>query len=307
MGKNKILDTAKKNIKRNKLLSISTIFVSTIVIAISSFFISATIIAQKSVDYYEKKAQVIVFFKKDTSESDILLFRDKIYDPELIEDVKYISQDEALLIYQEDFADNPDLLSTVTADSLPPSLEIRAKSIESLLTVIENINLEKETNAYIDEVMYFKDVVENLKTLSNIIYIGSIVLISALLIIAFSLIRITIGFNINSHSEEIKIMNLVGSSDSFIRLPFIMEGFFYGLIGGLLGASLIIIPWYILIYFTQGTDFTYWINQILTEFNMDFLKSLDPLFILIYYIIHMSIGGLIGIFSSLSAVRKYLK
>ncbi|MHC1716271.1 MAG: cell division protein FtsX [Candidatus Dojkabacteria bacterium] len=112
----KIFITAKKNIKRNTWLSISTIFVSTIVIAISSFFISMAIIGQKGVSYYEKKAQVIVFFKKDAPEADILTFRDKIFNPELIDEIQYISQEDALLIYQEDFSENPDLLSTVTAD-----------------------------------------------------------------------------------------------------------------------------------------------------------------------------------------------
>jgi len=304
---NKIIDTAKKNVKRNRWLSLSTIFVSTIVLTISSFFISVAILGRKAVDYYEQKAQVIIFFKKETSEADILLLRDKLFDPQLVEDIVYVSQEEALKIYQDDFADNPDLISTVTADSLPPSLEIRAKSVDDLFTVLENINTEKQTNPNIDEVMYFKDVVENLRTLSNIINIGAVVLISALLIISFSLIRITIGFNINSHKEEIQIMNLVGSTDSFIKTPFIMEGAFYGMMGGLLAATLIIVPWYIVVMYTQNTDFAYWLNQTLTDFNLDVLKSVNIAFILIYYIIHIVFGGLIGMSSSISAVKKYLQ
>ena len=304
---NKIIETAKKNVKRNRWLSLSTIFVSTIVLTISSFFISAAILGRKAVDYYEQKAQVIIFFKKETTETDILLLRDKLFDPQLVEDITYVSQEEALKIYQDDFADNPDLISTVTADSLPPSLEIRAKSVDNLLTVIENINIEKQTNPNIDEVMYFKDVVENLRTLSNIINIGAVVLISALLIITFSLIRITIGFNINSHKEEIQIMNLVGSTDSFIKTPFIMEGAFYGMMGGLLAATLILVPWYTVIMYTQGTDFAYWLNQTLTDFNLDFLRTVNIAFIPIYYIIHLVFGGLIGMFSSISAVKKYLQ
>jgi cell division transport system permease protein len=307
MTSEKIFSTAKKNIKRNKWLSLSTIFVTTVVIAISSFFISTAIIAQKGVKYYEQKAQVIIFFKRDTKEADILALRDKLFDPELIEDIKYVSQEEALLIYQEDFADNPDLISTVTADSLPPSLEIRAKSIDSLIQVIENINIEKETNAYIDEVMYFKDVVDNLKTLSRIITIGSVVLISILLLITISLIRVTIGFNINAHKDEIEIMHLVGGTDRFIKLPLILEGLFYGLLGGFFGATLLIVPWYILVYYTQDTDFSFWINQLLVDFDLGFLGSLNIPFILIYYLVHLVFGGLLGVVSSFSAVKRYLE
>ena len=307
MPTERIFSTAKKNMKRNKWLSLSTIFVTTVVIAISSFFIAFAIFAQRGVQYYEQKAQVIIFFRRDTAEEEVLKLKEKLFDPDLVESIEYVSQEDALAIYQEDFADNEDLLATVTADSLPPSLEIRAKSVESLIEIIENINIEKETNVYIDDVMYFRDVVDNLRSLSRIIGVGSIVLISLLLIITFSLIRITIGFNINSHKEEIQIMQLVGSTDSFIKLPFILEGFLYGIIGGFLGATLIILPWYATIYYTQNTDFAFWANQLLSDLNLDFLKSLNISFLLIYYLAHMLLGGILGVISSFSAVKRYLE
>lgn len=303
----RILETTSKNVKRNKWLTISTVFVSTVVFTLSSAFISASILSQKAVDYYEQKAQVIVFFKKETPETDILSFRDKIFNPDIVEEIKYVSQEQALEIYKTDFADNPDLISTVTADSLPASIEVRAKSIDSLLTVIDTINTEKQTNPNIDEVMYFKDVVENMRTLSNIVKIASIVLISAMVIITVSLIRVTIGFNIKLHQDEIEIMHLVGSSDQFIKLPFILEGTLYGFLGGILSALLISVPWYILMYYTNGTNFAYWIQQMIVDFKLPFLVKLDALFLLIYFAIHIVSGSLIGFLSSMSAVAKYLK
>lgn len=307
LNASRIFKVTSTNVKRNKWLTISTIFVSAIVFTLTSVFISLSILTQKAVDYYEQKAQVIVFFKKGTSETEILTFRDSIYNAELIEQIEYVSQEQALSIYKEDFADNPDLISTVTADSLPASIEIRAKSIDSLLLVIEDINKAKETNASIDEVMYFRDVVDNMKSLSRFINIGSIVLITAMGIVTISLIRVTIGFNIKVHQEEIEIMHLVGSSDKFIRTPFMLEGTFYGVIGGFISASIILIPWYLIIYYTKGTDFSYWIDQLFIDFNMPFLVRFDPLFILLFVLTHVLIGALIGFLSSYSAVRKYLK
>jgi cell division transport system permease protein len=303
----RILETTEKNIKRNKILSISTIFVIGIVFTLCSFFISLSIIAKKAVTYYEQKAQVIVFFKKDAPEEKIFDFRDAVYDENLVESIEYISQEDALEIYREDFADNPDLIATVTADALPPSLEIRATSIDNLLTVIENINTLRETNAYVDDVMYFKDVVENIKTLSRIINIGSIALISSLGLISFFLIRLTIGLNIKNHGDEIEIMNLVGSTDNFIRYPYILEGGFYGLIGGFVSASLIIIPWYIFIHYLSTTDGYFWISQMIRDFGLDFLLKPTFLFLIIYYFAHILIGILFGALSSFSAVHKYLE
>lgn len=308
MKSNKIIEVTKKNIKRNKFLSLSTVMVTSVVLLISSFFISLGIIAQKGIEHYEKKAQVIVFFKRDTSESDILAMKERLYDKETTESITYISQQEALSIYKEDFADNPDLLATVTADSLPPSLEIKAKSVDSLMDMINRIKKEKETNASIDDVIYFKEVVNNLKRISSIIKVTSIILISALVIIAFLLIRITIGFNINSHSEEIKVMNLVGSPKHYITKPYILEGSLYGALGGFIATSILIIPLYIFLSsLTKDASLSYWLNQTLRDLGLLFIKPVNILFLLIYYLVHIGAGALIGVVSSLSAVKRYLE
>jgi hypothetical protein len=86
-----------------------------------------------------------------------------------------------------------------------------------------------------------------------------------------------------------------------------MEGLFYGLMGGILGATLLIIPWYVTMYYTQNSDFAFWINQLLSDLNLGFLKSFNISFILIYYLVHMFVGGLLGVLSSFSAVIKYLE
>jgi cell division transport system permease protein len=293
--------------KKGRWFTISSIFVTAIVFTISSFFISLAIMSRKAVNYYEQKAQVIIFFDKETPEEEIFAVRDKINNPELIEDIDYVSQEKALEIYKEDFADNPDLISTITADALPPSLEIRAVSIDSLLEVIDNVNQEKSTNVYIDDILYFKDVVDNLRTLSRIINIGGAFLISALLLVTFFLIKITIGLNIKLHQEEIKIMHLVGGTEGFIKTPFIIEGALYGVLGGFIASTLIIVPWYIFVFYSANTDYWYWISQIINDFDLDFLATFNLLFVLIHYLIHVGFGAILGVVSSYSAVNKYLK
>ncbi len=307
MNSTRVFTVTGKNIKRNKWLTVSTILVAAIVFTLTSIFISTSIIISKTVDYYEQRAQVIVFFKKGTEESEIFKFRDQINNPKLVEELLYISQEDALEVYKEDFADNPDLISTVTADSLPPSLEIRANSIDSLLAIIEDINTAKETNPNIDEVMYFKDVVNNIKTLSNIINIGGTALITAMIIVTIALIRVTIGFNIKVHQEEIEIMHLVGSSDKFIRTPFILEGTFYGLTGAFLATLIILIPWYSANIYSSGTEFSTWITEMFKDINLSYVLKPNITFIPIYVFVHLLSGSLIGLFSSLTAVKKYLK
>jgi len=302
----RLVKTTKTNIVRNKWLSLSTIFVISIVFTISSFFISLAILSQRTVHFYEKKAQVIVFFKRETPEAEIFKFETLIDNRERVENIEYISKENALEIYKQDFENDPDLIETITADTLPPSLNIRAKSIEDLEVVIREINKEKETNAYIDEVFYFKDVLDSIKTISEVINYGTIILTISLSVITFSLIMVTIGFNILAHKNEIEIMHLVGSTDNFIKLPFILEGAFYGFVGATVSSSLILLPWYISIHYAIGTDFHYWISQLLNDLNLPFLKSFNIQFTLMFYGLQILIGLLFGSISSYTAVLKYL-
>ncbi|MBI2356920.1 hypothetical protein HYV12_02640 [Candidatus Dojkabacteria bacterium] len=302
----RIFKTTKTNIVRNRWLSLSTIFVIAIVFTISASFIMLAVLSQKTVSFYEKKAQVIVFFKKETPEEVIFKFRDTINDKDIVENIEYISKEMALEIYKQDFENDPDLVDTITADTLPPSLNIRAKSIGDLETIIKSINAEKEKNAYVDEVFYFKDVLDNIKTLSRFISIAAGVLITGLAIISFALIMVTIGFNILSHKNEIEIMHLVGSTDQYIRVPFILEGAFYGLMGGVISSTLILLPWYLAMYYSVGTDFHYWVSQILTDLSLGYLKTFNLQFTSIFTFTQIFLGIFFGSISSYFAVIKYL-
>jgi cell division transport system permease protein len=305
-GFDTIWRTTKNNMFRNKWLSLSTIFVIAIVFTISIFFIATAIIGQKTVKYYETRAQVIVFFKRETPEEEIFKFRDRINDDSLVESIDYISKEEALEIYKEDFENDPDLVETITADTLPPSLGVRAKSIEDLETIIRNINNEKEVNAYVDEVFYFKDVVDSIKTLSKVIGYGAIILITGLSIVTFALIMVTIRFNLLAHKNEIEIMHLVGSTDTFIKVPFLMQGALYGSIGALISTIIILTPWYLAMYSFRNSDFYFWLSQFLTDLSLGFLKSFNILFFLGFVGSVLLVGVIFGVISSYAAVVRHL-
>jgi cell division transport system permease protein len=301
-----ILKSTKRNIKSNKFLSISTVFVITIVFTISTLFVATAIIARQGIKYYEKKAQVMVFFNKETPEEEIFKVRDKINNPEYVEDIEYVSQAKAFERYQEDFKDEQDLIDTISAEVLPPSLGIRAKSIEDLETVIAQINVEKESNPYIDEVWYFEDVLDTMRNLSASINYAVAILIPVLTAIAFTLVIITIGFNVTLHKEEIEIMHLVGSEDSYIKWPFKFEGMFYGVLGAVISSMIVLIPWYIILGYASRSDLNMLIQQPLRDFGLETITYPNILFILAFLGIQIFAGIFIGYVGSAIALRKHL-
>ena len=99
---------------------------------------------------------------------------------------------------------------------------------------------------------------------------------------------IGIGFNIMSHKGEIEIMDLIGSPAKYIKIPFLLEGAYYGVIGAIISASLIIIPWYSIMYVTKGSDFSFWITSMLNELSLNYLITINPLFISLFYLFFIS-------------------
>jgi cell division transport system permease protein len=306
MGLKNTLKATKRNIKRNGFLSVSTVFVIMIIFAISTLFVASAIIAKQGIQFYEKKAQVMVFFNRETSEEEIFNFRDKINNPQYVESIEYVSQEEAFELYKEDFKDDQDLIDTITADVLPPSLGIRANSIESLSTVIEQVNEEKEKNPYVDEVWYFEDVLDTMRAISTSVNYAVAVMVPVFAVIAFTLVIITVGFNVTLHKDEIEIMHLVGSDDSYIKWPFRLEGMFYGVLGGILSAALILVPWLIFLNYTQNSEMYIFVQQTLRDFGLEIISYPNIILIGGLLLANIFAGMFIGLIGSTIALRKHL-
>lgn len=303
----RILKTTRQHIARNKWLSIASVIVITLTFMIATTFIALVVISNRTVGTFEKKAQIIVFFQNDTVEEDIFAVRDTLEENDILESIDYISKEQALEIYKEDFEDDPTLVESVTSEALPPSLNLRVKDIEDIPEIIRVVTEMQEENEEIEEIMYFKDVIDSLRSISRVIRVGGITLVVALTAISIMLILITIGFNINAHKHEIEVMQLVGSTDTYIRMPFLLEGAIYGMIGAGLAITILMVLWYSGIYLLRQGDMFFFVSQTFQDIDMPYLKELDLVFISGVMLAEIAIGALVGFISSSLAIWKYLK
>lgn len=301
-----ILKNTKNNIFRNKWLSLATILVATIVFVTASFFIALSLIAQRAVNVTQTKAQLQIYFEIDTPEGEISDVRDIFENNNNIESINYIDKDEALALYLDYYSDDPELIDSVSADWLPASLEVRAKTLDDLELITEIVRDEQETNPYIEEVVYHKDIVNQLKTIANGINYGAIGIIGIFSFITISLVFISIAFNIHAHRREIEIMHLIGTKDSYIKLPFILEGTLYTTLGAFFAATMIIVPWYMLLNYGTDTNAHFILTEIIKELDLKFLSEFSLVFVLAFYGLHLLVGSLIGFLSSSFAVMRNL-
>jgi len=266
------------------LIMFLTFFLATVFVLTAGGF-------QVVLRYFETRPQVTAFLKDETTLEQVDTIKARLAQTGKVKEAKYISKEEALVIYREQNKNDPLLLEMVTANILPASLEVATKDIAFLPEVAQILKSEPG----VEEVVFQEDVVKALHNWTSTLRKIGIGLIGALGLVSLLIILVIIGMKITLRKEEIEILQLIGASPWYIRAPFIFEGMFYGVIGAILAWG---IGYLLLLY--------------ATPFLVKFLSGIPILpvpipFMLAVLGIEILAGIVIGSLGSLLAVKRYLK
>src|SRR3990170_4956908 len=127
--------SAWKNIRRSPYQAFAAVFIMMMTFLVFSFFVFIFVGSSKVISYFESKPQVTAFFKDEASKQEINSLRASVESTGRVSEVRFVSKQEALKIYQEQNKNDPLLLELVTAEILPASLEISTHEIEDLSLV----------------------------------------------------------------------------------------------------------------------------------------------------------------------------
>lgn len=287
------IEFAKRNIRRTPYQALAASMVMFLTFLTLSVFLIVALGSQKILNFYESKPQAIAFFKDGTTDADIQAIENALNQTGKVTKFKYVSKNEALQIYRDRNKNNPMLLELVTANILPASLEISAAIPEDLKPIAEIIKKEP----VVEEVVFPEDVVASLTQATRLIrgVGGSIVAF----FITFStlIIIMIIGFKIRIKRDEIETMKLLGASTWFIRIPFLVEGMIYAIVGAVLGwvASFGIL-WYVEPLLINN------LGEVAQE-----LFPINPLIGLLFLLVEILVALIVGGLGSFAAVRRYLR
>jgi cell division transport system permease protein len=194
---------------------------------LAGVFFLATVSSVLVLQFFESKPQITVFFTDKATADDSRTLEKTLDATTKVASMKYVSKDDALAIYREQNKNDPLLLEMVTADILPASLEVSAKDPKFLSELDPLIRKAQG----VEEVVFQKDVVDTLLSWTKAIRIvgGSLAILLA--IDSLLIIMTVVSMKIALKKEEIEVLKLVGASPWYIRMPFIMEGGFYGVTG----------------------------------------------------------------------------
>ena len=152
-----------------------------------------------------------------------------------VADVGYVSPDSALQRARVELEEFRDVMD---AAMLPGSVELRLKEGARDPETVQMISRQLQTYPVVEEVRYGREWVEKLYRIRNIAGITGSVLGSVFALVAIIIIGSTIRMAILARAEEIEIMRLVGATNHFVRLPYLIDGTLKGLAGGVIAAAL---------------------------------------------------------------------
>lgn len=154
--------------------------------------------------------------------------------------VRYVGRAEALERFRTELGEDAELLDALTANPLPASLELSllpegqaADRVQALTTMASGYPGVEEVVAQIDWVQRLDRIARTFSMVTLVI--GLIVLISSVFVISN-----TVRLTVEERGDQIEIMKLVGATNQFIRMPFVLTGGLQGLAAGLIAMSVLV-------------------------------------------------------------------
>jgi cell division transport system permease protein len=154
-----------------------------------------------------------------------------------VEQVTYVSQQQAYTLFKQDFANDQSYVSTVKEADMPPSFEVKLHNPAADYNVVASaVTGAPGVDSVIDEMTILTKFYRLLDGARNAVVIVALILIVAAILLVANTIRLS-AFN---RRRETGIMRLVGASNFYIQLPFLLEGVIAGLLGWALAAALLV-------------------------------------------------------------------
>lgn len=285
--------TAIQNIWRNGVMSISSIFAVTITLVLIAVIGVVAINIQDMTYDIEESLTIYVKMDREVKDSKAKDIQPDIEAIEGVKKVEFSSKDDELnKLIESQNDDGKKLFETYRKNNpLGAAYVVEVKDTKQLDSIAQKI-LELD---HVNEVNYGGESTSSLVSSLESIRNGGAIFVAALTVIALFMIANTIKITITSRQTEISIMRMVGASNWFIRLPYMLEGIFIGIIGA-------IIP-VLVLYFGYTTVFNS-ARDILPA--MMTLRAPFP-FIWQCTGILVGLGSGVGLIGSFVSVRKFLK
>lgn len=279
-----------KSLGRNGWMTFASVSAVTVTLLLVGVFVMIMMNLNKVAEDLENDVEIKVFVSLEADETGTKHIERIITDMPGVESVDFSTKEEELTDLVLDFGDELSLFEQ--SNPLFDVFYVKASDPQQT----EKVAAEIAKVGNIEDVEYGEGKIEKLFDFLNTGRNVGLVLILALLFTAMFLISNTIRITIVARRREIEIMKLVGATNWFVRIPFILEGMWLGLLGSIIPIGLVAALYYNITEFTQP------------KLSGEMIQILDftPLVYQVSALI-LVMGVFIGIWGSFMSIRKFLR
>ena len=285
-----LLGQGVKNIFTHGFMSFASVAVITVCLFIMGCFSLITLNIDNMIAEMQSQNRVIAYVNEDFSEEQARAIESDLQKLDNIESLEFVTREEALEAFESDYNDSlfEDIDSSVLRDRFVLSL--------TDLSLMKETKTELEQVDGIVKVTAHLEYAEKFVTLRNIVSIVSVILVVTLIVVSLFIMTNTIKLATFTRREEIAIMRMVGATNGFIRLPFVVEGLVLGALGGAIVYGLVALVYHLAtekLLAAMAFGFV-----VLVPFSTVALPLLG---------VFLGVGILVGVLGGVSAIRNYLK
>jgi cell division transport system permease protein len=215
------------SLRRNLLMTLAGI----LTVTVSLMLFGGILLFQKWVDHgtqrWKNGVEFEVFMTVNPTEEQVDEVRQELESDQRVKRFFFLTKEDAYEEFKRLFADKPDLVSETSAEALPPSFRVAPRNVEDT----QDLKARYSTLAGVDVVITADEAIRDLVDVTSFLRWAFIGLALVLLASALFLIVNTIRLATFARRREIEVMKLVGASNWFVRIPFMLEGLVQGAVG----------------------------------------------------------------------------
>ncbi|MDP9348381.1 MAG: ABC transporter permease [Gemmatimonadota bacterium] len=193
---------------------------------------------RRAIERIEERVEIVSYLREDVSEEQLHLAQEELRLLPEVEEVRYVSKTEALASAMREMEEFRDVFGDLEANPLPASFEIRMRPGHRATESVERVAKHLSGYPFVEDVRFGRDWLDKIVFLRRIAGGAAAIIGGAFAAVAAIIIATAVRFAVFARREEISIMQMVGATDGFIRRPFLLEGIFTGILGGVLAAAL---------------------------------------------------------------------
>ncbi|MDP9405391.1 MAG: permease-like cell division protein FtsX [Actinomycetota bacterium] len=224
-------------LRRNLLMTLATVVTVTVSLAL----LGAGLLTQSQVNKAQRllfgQVEVSIFLEDTISEDQRRSLQGDLSEHPLVEETIYESKQKAFANAKEIFANEPEVIQALQPDDLPASFRVRMTDPEQFDVIASQF----ASYPGIEEVVDQREVLKRFFAIMRLVRTGALAVAGLQLIAAAALISNTIRITAFARREQTAIMKLVGATNWYIRLPFLIEGLVAGVVGALIAGGLLLL------------------------------------------------------------------